>query len=865
MRKQHINPTQRIKANEFRPIMRDEIPYYETLNRAARSAYNYADTINAYLSYGGFASVVQPGIDPAVHTFKLYEIVKVTDDELILPLDLTDPDNIRVGIVVAEANVDPNTNVHSDIVVCMFCQNFVYPDRSVDMLWGEAPTTLYLSDDPSTLYLSPEPKAGLPDGSIGKSAIAVKVGSRSIAFNGTRHADAVMNAENANNATNLTIANNLTSETAYPTWVLNTSGYNPQYVTSSNFRFIPSSGNLSATYFTGNGKYLTNLQANTLEGTIPQAVLTNSSFYIGTTNINLTRPSGEQALTGITSLNGSTVSIGSDSNTQTVNIATGTLVTDVSLGTGQAVANLFLGSGFRATNIKIGSVGGNITLGAHPTVASNIIIGGVNDTVTINGVVTYQQTQNLEVKDKLIRLNDGGAAGSTAGAGIEVEEDGSGNITAFIKTNDTRDSWEFKTPARQGHFFLKTSPVASYSTLECTATSNRTYTFPDKSGTIALTTDTIDSASSVTVSIDNTSGNVVYPVWSAGTSGNAELKVSNSQLFFKPNTGNLYSIGDAVFNNVTVGAGAGNNSTNTVVGSLAFPVNTTGHDNVLVGFRAGETLVSGSGNTILGANAENLAADANNNIILASGGVTRAKFNGTNWTLTGTTTATISGTSTGISGGTSGCLWYNTATNTTTKLDIGSAGKLLRSTGTAPTWSTLTIPDTISANNILFASSANTLAGLSTANNGVLITDTTGVPSVLAGTTGVLVGSTTQAPQFTATPTLTSLSLPQATQVTGTLTTSNTGINQQLDAFSSTSFRSAKYLMSITSGVHHHVVELTVLHDGTTVYMNQYGTIVTGGLLATFDAVVSEGQVLLRTTPANAVTKYSFLRFTVAI
>ena len=863
MRKQHINPTQRIKANEFRPIMRDEIPYYETLNRAARSAYNYADTINSYLSYGGFANVIQPGIDPAIHTFKLYEIIRITDDELALPLSLTDPDNIRVGIVVAEANVDPITNIHSDLVVCMFCQNFVYPDRSVDTLWGEAPTPLYLSNDPSTFYLSNAPQPGLPAGSIGAAAIAVKVGSRAIAFSGTVHASSVLNAENANNSNHLTISNNTTSATVYPTWTTVTSGYASQYVSSGNFSFVPSTGRLYATYFSGSGQYLTALQAPQLQGTIPSTVLGNSSFYLGTTQVALNRSSAELALAGITSITGSNVTINSSASSSSVNIATGSSVANVSLGTGSAVSNLSLGSNTTATNIKIGSVGGTLTLGAHATTGTSIVIGGVHDTVTINGVVTYQQTQNLEVTDKLIRLNKGGATGSTGESGIEIEEDGPGNISGFIKLNNTSDSWTFKTPSKSGQFFIKTGNNSSYSTLECSATSNRTYTLPDASGTIALTTDTVGSASAVSVSEDVATSLSVYPIWSSTTSGNANLKVSSTKFTFKPDTGNISTYGDATFNSVTVGAGSGNNSTNTVLGSLAFPINTTGHDNVILGFRAGETLTTGSGNVIIGANCPSIPNDTTNNILLVSGGVTRARFDGTNWTLTGTTTATISGTSTGLSGGTAGCLWYNTAASTTTKLDISTAGKILRSTGTAPSWSTLTIPDTASINTIMYASAANTISALATANRGVLITSATGVPSILAGAPGVLVGSATTAPAFTTSPSITSLTLPQSTQVTGTLTTSDTGANQVLDTFSATTFRSAKYVMSISSGVHHHVVEITVLHDGTTVYMNQYGTIVTGGLLATFDAVISGGNLILRSTPANSITEYNFLRISI--
>lgn len=60
----------------------------------------------------------------------------------------------------------------------------------------------------------------------------------------------------------------------------------------------------------------------------------------------------------------------------------------------------------------------------------------------------------------------------------------------------------------------------------------------------------------------------------------------------------------------------------------------------------------------------------------------------------------------------------------------GSAGKLIRADGTNNVYSTSTFADTYTINNILFASAGNTVTGLATANNGVLITSSGGVPSV---------------------------------------------------------------------------------------------------------------------------------------
>lgn len=61
-------------------------------------------------------------------------------------------------------------------------------------------------------------------------------------------------------------------------------------------------GTWSASFGAVSGANLTNLTANNLSGTIPSAVLGNSSHFIGTTSVALNRASANQALTGISSV-----------------------------------------------------------------------------------------------------------------------------------------------------------------------------------------------------------------------------------------------------------------------------------------------------------------------------------------------------------------------------------------------------------------------------------------------------------------------------------------------------------------------------------------------------------------------------------
>jgi len=81
----------------------------------------------------------------------------------------------------------------------------------------------------------------------------------------------------------------------------------------------------------------------------------------------------------------------------------------------------------------------------------------------------------------------------------------------------------------------------------------------------------------------------------------------------------------------------------------------------------------------------------------------------------------------------------------------GSTRQVLQAnTSSAPTFSTATYPSTTTINQILYSSANNTIGGLSTGNNGVLITSASGVPSFLsAGTTGqVLIATTSNPPSW---------------------------------------------------------------------------------------------------------------------
>jgi len=116
-----------------------------------------------------------------------------------------------------------------------------------------------------------------------------------------------------------------TSSTRYPLFAATTAGnLTTEYVSSTKLQYVPSTGVLTATGFSGSGASLTSLTAGNLSGTIPSAVLGNSTVYIGTTAVLLNRGTGSISLTG-TSIDGSA---GSATTATTATNATNIAITD---------------------------------------------------------------------------------------------------------------------------------------------------------------------------------------------------------------------------------------------------------------------------------------------------------------------------------------------------------------------------------------------------------------------------------------------------------------------------------------------------------------------------------------------------------
>jgi hypothetical protein len=90
------------------------------------------------------------------------------------------------------------------------------------------------------------------------------------------------------------------------------------------------------------------------------------------------------------------------------------------------------------------------------------------------------------------------------------------------------------------------------------------------------------------------------------------------------------------------------------------------------------------------------------------------------------------------------------------------------------------------------------------------------------------------------------------------LTTSATTADQTLASWAGATYRSAKYQIQIESGTDYQAMEVMVIHNGTTAYLNTYSDIKTGSTdLATVGVTILSGNVTLQVTPANAVTYFN--------
>ena len=193
---------------------------------------------------------------------------------------------------------------------------------------------------------------------------------------------------------------------------------------------------------------------------------------------------------------------------------------------------------------------------------------------------------------------------------------------------------------------------------------------------------------------------------------------------------------------------------------------------------------------------------------------------------------------------------FNLANTTATTLNLGGASTTLNVShvGTGARTINIGTAATGGASTLTFggAVTGNTLKIQGTAAGQInLTTDvTTGIANLFTSVTGkVQVGGVGS-----------ELYVGTQTAVTGTTTTVATTAQTVTDQFSTTEFRSAEYLVQITQGSSYQVSKILLVHDGTTPYITEYGTLLSGSTLGTLDVDITGGNARLLVTMANAAS-----------
>ena len=251
------------------------------------------------------------------------------------------------------------------------------------------------------------------------------------------------------------------------------------------------SGTWSGSFGAVSGANLTSLTAGNLSGTIPSAVLGNSSLYVGTTAVALNRTSANLALTGISSLalpgaTSGTVTLQPTATAGTTTITlpatTGTVVTTgdsgtvtttmlaSTTGTGTTVVLSVLPI-FGNTGIKFsGSTSGNTTVLASATASGSLTLPAATDTLI--GKATTDTLTNKTF--------------DTAGTGNSFAING----TAITAVTGTGSSVLATLPTFGTTGVKFGGSTSGTTTVLASATASGSLTLPAATGTIVSTGDT---------------------------------------------------------------------------------------------------------------------------------------------------------------------------------------------------------------------------------------------------------------------------------------------------------------------------------------------------------------------------------------
>ena len=86
----------------------------------------------------------------------------------------------------------------------------------------------------------------------------------------------------------------------------------------------------------------------------------------------------------------------------------------------------------------------------------------------------------------------------------------------------------------------------------------------------------------------------------------------------------------------------------------------------------------------------------------------------------------------------------------------------------------------------------------------------------------------------------------------GATATKTSTASAMIDSFSSSTYQSASYQVQVRRGNDYHTTSINLVHANSSVYLSEYGTVITNESLATFDADIDSGNVRLKAAPTSS-------------
>ena len=86
----------------------------------------------------------------------------------------------------------------------------------------------------------------------------------------------------------------------------------------------------------------------------------------------------------------------------------------------------------------------------------------------------------------------------------------------------------------------------------------------------------------------------------------------------------------------------------------------------------------------------------------------------------------------------------------------------------------------------------------------------------------------------------------------GATATKTSTASAMIDSFSSSTYQSASYQVQVRRGNDYHTTSINLVHANDSVYLSEYGTVITNESLATFDADIDSGNVRLKAAPTSS-------------